>query len=251
MFVPVYDGKPVTYISLQWVTLIIIAINVLIFLVNLPFAPTDGSAGALAIGFGHVPSVSYDTRVLPEAYRFVPDSYYFLTAITYAFVHSDIWHVGGNMLFLWVFGDNVEDAMGHIKFLIFYLAAAFASAWFHALVFPASDSPLIGASGAAAAVVTAYLMLHPKMKVWVLFLGRIPLRLPALWLIGAWIAFQVYMFLFDDENTVSWAAHLGGIMFGIVLTGLFKRRAVPLFDREIVLPEAAHTEKRPGRWGRD
>ena len=72
------------------------------------------------------------TQRPPEIYQVVPDGLYALTALTSAFMHADIWHLGGNMLFIWVFGDNVEDAMGHIKFLIFYLLCAFAAAWFHA-----------------------------------------------------------------------------------------------------------------------
>ena len=237
MFIPLHDGKPVRYISLQWVTLTIIAINVLVFVALMPFAPPDGSAGSLVVGLGHVPSVSNDLRSLPVAFQVLPDNLYFLTGITYAFVHSDWWHLAGNMLFLWVFGDNVEDALGHFRYLVFYLAAAFVAAWFHAFMFPDSDAPLIGASGSAAAIVAAYLMLHPKMKIWVLVFARIPLRLPALWILGAWIAFQVVMFFADDDEQISWAAHLGGIVAGLVMVAPLKRRDIALFDRDLVRME--------------
>ncbi len=242
MFIPLYDGQPVRFIGLQWVTVTLIAINVLVFVLALPFDPGDGTASFIAVAFGHVPSVSYDTRVLPEAMQLVPDPLYFTTAISYAFIHADWWHLGGNMLFLWVFGDNVEDALGHFKFLVFYLAAAFLAAWFHALVFPASDAPLIGASGAAAAIVAAYLMLHPKTRIWGLVLGRIPLRLPAIWLLGAWILFQVFMFLTDSDNQVSWACHVGGIMAGVVMVVFLKRRDVALFDRNLAHPDVIEPE---------
>ena len=258
MFIPLYDGHPTKHISSHWVTIGLIVLNCAVYLLNLPFAPTDGSAGSLSIGFGHVPSVSNDLRVLPDEYQFIPESLYFVTAVSYSFIHADFFHLGGNMLFLWVFGDNVEDAMGHFKYLLFYLIAAFAAAWFHALVFPDSDAPLIGASGAAAAIVAAYLMLHPKVRVWGLVLGRIPLGLPAIWILGAWILFQVYMFLTDETGNVSWAAHIGGIMIGIVLIAVFKRRDVKLFDTDLREVDrhgegdnAAFNESKPKTiWGR-
>lgn len=259
MFVPLYDGKKIEHIDLQWVTLAIIAINILVFLVLNIAGSADGLAAWAAVAFGHVPSVSNDLRELPIAYQIVPDEFYTITTVTAAFLHADMWHLAGNMLFLWTFGDNVEDAMGHIKFLIFYLICAFVASWFHAFSFPASDAPLIGASGAAAGIVTAYLMLHPKMKIWGLFFGRIPLRLPALWVLGAWVAFQVVMYFADSGNQVSWAAHVGGAAAGILLVGLFKRREVPLFDRVVVVPEAVDLERgvrlppqvKRSRWGRD
>lgn len=253
MFIPIYDGKPVQFISLHWVTLTLIVFNCVIFAMAAPFAPADGTAGAVSIGFGHVPSVANDLRVLPDQFRYIPEGAYFVTAITYSFIHLDIWHLGGNMLFLWVFGDNVEDALGHFKYLVFYFACAFAAATFHALVFPDSDSPLIGASGAAAGIVAAYLMLHPRMKIWVLFLARIPLRLSAFWLLGAWIAFQIYMFVTDYGTAVSWAAHIGGILAGLVLVVPLKRREVALFDRDLAVadaPEPDPPKPDPPRWGR-
>lgn len=252
MFIPLYDGHPTRFIKLHWVTLGIIALNIIVFLINLPFSPPDGSAGSLSIGFGHVPSVSNDIRALPADYQFIPENLYFLSAITYSFIHADIWHLGGNMLFLWVFGDNVEDAMGHIKFLIFYLASAFMAAWFHALVFPESDAPLIGASGAAAAIVTAYVLLHPHVKVWVLVLSRIPLPIPAVWAIGAWILFQITMFIIDTDGAVSWAAHVGGIMAGALLILPLKRKEVSLFDKDLAKPSTppAPETKAKQPWGR-
>lgn len=257
MFIPFYDGQALRHIRLQYVTLGIIALNVIIFLIGLPFAPTDGSAGGMAIGFGHVPAVFNDTRALPAEFRYIPDAIYPLTAITYSFLHGDWLHLGGNMLFLWVFGDNVEDAMGHLKFALFYIACAMAAAFLHVLVFPASENPLIGASGAAAGIVAAYLLLHPKARVWVLVMMRVPLRLTALWVLGAWIVFQIFMFITAEGSEVSWAAHVGGIMAGLVLTPLLKRRGVKLFDRDLPKPEdpapiveplPPKPEKQP--WGR-
>ena len=247
-----HDGKPVKYIHWQWVTLSIIALNIVTFIVfNLVGTGSDQASEFAILSFGHIPSVSNNLRSLPVDYQVVPDEFYALTALTSAFMHADIWHLGGNMLFIWVFGDNVEDALGHIKFLLFYLLCAFAAAWFHAYVFADSDAPLVGASGAAAGIVAAYLILHPKMKVWVLFLARVPLRLSAIWLLGGWVAFQLFMFFADTEEQISWAAHVGGIVAGAVLVILLKRRDVPLFDREIKPPHAVEVEgKDQIRWGR-
>ncbi len=254
MFLPLYDGKKIQHVSLQWVTLVLIAINVVVYLL----LEVSGLESRAAIALGHVPSVSNDLRILPPGMAIIPADWYVLTTITAAFLHADLWHLGGNMLFLWTFGDNVEDAMGHIRFLIFYLICAFAASWFHAFSFPNSDSPLIGASGAAAGVVGAYLMLHPKMKIWGLFFGKVPLRIPAMWVLGGWAAFQLVMYLFDNDNQISWAAHVGGVLTGIALVGLLKRRTVPLFDREVIVPEAVHLEPdaelppevTTSRWGR-
>ncbi len=233
-------------------TSLIIALNILVFVYfNIFGADAEFGINFAARAFGYVPSVSNDMRSLPVEYQVIPDNLYAVAALTSAFLHADIWHLGGNMLFIYVFGDNVEDAMGHVRFLIFYLACAFAAAWLHAFASPASDAPLIGASGAAAGIVAAYLMLHPKMKVWVLFLSRIPLRLPAVWLLGGWVGFQLFMFLFDGDQQISWAAHVGGILAGVVLVGLLKRREVPLFDREIVPPLAVETDPDADiHWGR-
>ncbi|EFL88032.1 rhomboid family intramembrane serine protease [Ahrensia sp. R2A130] len=243
---------------LQWVTLTIIALNVGIYLIGLIGWPDHYGTNFATIAFGHVPSVINDLKTLPAQYAVVPDDFYWVTAITGAFLHADIWHLGGNMLFIWVFGDNVEDAMGHFKFAIFYLLCAFAGSWFHAFSFPASDAALIGASGAAAGIIAAYLMLHPKVWVWVLFAARIPLRLPAWTVLGFWLGMQVWMYVMSSDGEISWAAHVGGGLTGIVLTPILKRWAVPLFDREVIVPGAVVLKEdadlppkvEPPRWGR-
>ena len=131
------------------------------------------------------PGSCFDTSLLPISTEpvgpAVPER---LTLLSYMFFHGDILHLAGNMLFLWVFGDNVEDAMGHIKFLIFYLACGVIAGLVHAWVVPTSDAPLIGASGAVAGVIAAYLMLHPRVRVWVLALKAIPLRISAAFALG-------------------------------------------------------------------
>jgi membrane associated rhomboid family serine protease len=251
MFIPLHDANSLKHIRLQYVTLALIAANVLVYLMTT--LTGEGFEQAAVIGLGYIPSTVFDIAERPDEWVLVPDD---LTYVTYSFLHGDIWHLGGNMLFLWVFGDNVEDALGHFRFLVFYLACAVAGAFAHGIAAPDSQAPLIGASGAIAGVVAAYLMLHPRVKIWVLALGRIPLRLPASIVLVLWIAFQVFMMVAGGDDEISWAAHLGGIVAGAVLVLFMRRRGVPLFDRQVVTPQAAEVaperppEAVPSPWGR-
>jgi membrane associated rhomboid family serine protease len=138
-------------------------------------------------------------------------------------------HLIGNMLFLYIFGDNVEDAMGPISFVIFYLVCGVAAGLAHALMHPDSMAPLIGASGATAGIIGAYLMLYPRVGMWVLVLMRLPLKLPAILVIGAWLATQIFFVYADINDGTAWWAHLGGFAAGVVLVVFFKRSSVPLF----------------------
>ena len=254
MFIPLHDANSLKHIRLQYVTIGLIAANVIVYLMTA--LGTEQFTNATVWGLGYIPSTIYDIAERPPEMVLVPDN---ATFITYAFLHGDLWHLGGNMLFLWVFGDNVEDALGHFRFLLFYLACAAAGAFLHGAVAPESQAPLIGASGAVAGIVAAYLILHPRVKIWVLALGRIPLRLPAWVLLALWILFQFAMIALDGEGQVSWAAHVGGFVAGAVLVLLLRRRSVPLFDREIVTPDAVEIETtsarpvqadQPSPWGR-
>jgi membrane associated rhomboid family serine protease len=136
------------------------------------------------------------------------------------------------MLFLWVFGDNVEDAMGSLRFTLFYLVCGALAAYAHALAMPASQQPLIGASGAVAGVVAAYLILHPRVRLWGLFLNRIPLKVRAIYAIGFWIAFQIVMAVYAGPSEVAWWAHVGGLVGGALMTPLLIQRGVRLFGQE-------------------
>lgn len=228
MFIPLHDANSLRHIRRQYVTLGIIALNVLAWL-----ATSLGGADltqAAALGLGFIPSVAHELAVLPPELDLVPVP---LTYVTYAFLHADLVHLGGNMLFLWVFGDNVEDALGHLRFLVFYLACAVAGAAFHGMIEPESQAPLIGASGAVAGVVAAYLILHPRVKLWVLAFARLPLRLPAYVVLALWIGMQFFMFAFDRENQISWAAHVGGILAGALLVVVLRRPGVALLDRGV------------------
>jgi membrane associated rhomboid family serine protease len=231
MFIPLHDANELRHIRHSYVNLAIISVNIAVFLIT-AVTPSEDFSNASILGLGYIPSVINDLVELPPELVLVPENF---TYLTYAFLHADIFHLGGNMLFLWVFGDNVEDAMGHVKYLSFYLLCAVAGAFLHGVILPGSEEPLVGASGAIAGVVVAYLMLHPHVKLWVLALMRIPMRIPAWIPIALWIIFQFVMLFTQTEDQVSWPAHVGGIIAGILLTPLFKRRGLKLFSR----PEAA------------
>lgn len=255
MFIPLYDGNSLRYIKWQYVTIALILINTIVYLIT--WRQGDAFTNATVLGLGFIPSVVNDTAELAPQFIVIPEKFSYLT---YSFLHADIFHLGGNMLFLWVFGDNVEDALGHIRYLVFYLLCAIGGAVFHGFVAPDSQQPLIGASGAIAGVVTAYLILHPRVKIWILAFGRIPLHIPAYITLALWIGFQFVMFLTGGDNQISWACHIGGILTGAVLVLVLRRRDVPLWDREIVTPKAVKVDQTsavepvesqpPPRWGR-
>jgi len=224
MFIPLYDTNRLRHIRLQYVTIGLIVANALVYCVTALSGEAFNNAAVLGLGF--IPAVVHDTAQLDPRFIIIPES---LSYVTYSFLHGDIFHLGGNMLFLWVFGDNVEDALGHVRYLIFYLLCAIAGALFQSLVAWNSQEPLIGASGAIAGVVTAYLILYPRVKVWVLAFARIPLHIPAFIPLILWVLFQVVMFARGGEDQISWACHIGGIIAGAVLVLVLRSRGVPLF----------------------
>lgn len=229
MFVPLHDENALKSIRFQYVTIGLIIANVVVFLFE-----AMGLQEATIASFAIIPSelVSSAGMILPgdapDQTVAVPER---LTLLSYMFFHGDIFHLAGNMLFLWVFGDNVEDAMGHLRFLIFYLACGIFAGLTHAYIMPDSPNPLIGASGAVAGVIAAYLMLHPRVRVWVLAFQFIPLRLSAAVVLGIWVLTQFAMILLPEIGPVAWWAHIGGLLAGAVLIIVMKRSDVPLFDR--------------------
>ncbi len=229
MFLPLHDHNRLEHVPRPYVNLALIALNVLIFFFLQGGGATE-AAGASTYSFGLVPAVFFDVRDLAPHLQVLPE---WAGIITYAFLHGDFMHLFGNMLFLWVFGDNVEDAMGHARYLIFYLLCAAAGGYAYAILDPNSEVPLIGASAAVSGVVAAYLMLHPKVRIWVLAFGRIPLRLSATWVLGAWVIYQFVQFFTSTGGQVAWIAHIGGMAAGAVLILFFRRRSVVLFDRDL------------------
>jgi membrane associated rhomboid family serine protease len=220
MFIPLHDGLPLRRLRAPYVTYGLIGANVGLFVMSAVLTGAGMDEGVLAFGLGTVPGVLFGYEYLPEGYPFVPTPF---TVITSLFLHITWWHLLGNMLFLWVFGDNVEDELGHLRYLVFYLACGAAASFVHALTDPDSVRPLIGASGAVSGVVAAYLVLHPRVWLWGLFLKGIPLRLPAIWALGFWIGMQVVAALFGGDDSVGWWAHLGGLGTGFLLIRFMRR----------------------------
>jgi membrane associated rhomboid family serine protease len=156
------------------------------------------------------------------------------TVFTMMFMHASILHIGGNMIFLWIFGDNVESAMGPVKYLVFYLAGGLAALALQVAVAPGSTAPTLGASGALAAVLGAYIVLHPRAKVltlvFIIFIFTV-IELPAWVLLGVWFAEQAVFGaagLTDPTgggSGVAYFAHVGGFVFGLLTVRLLVRRA--------------------------
>ncbi len=234
MFIPLHDANPLRAIRAAYVTYLIMFVTTTIFVVfqsGLIFSAETLSE----VGFGVIPAEARLGVGLRDVYAVVPES---ATFLTYVLVHAGWMHLIGNMLFLWVFGDNVEDAVGHLRFLLFYLVCGAGAALAHAAAHPDSEMPLVGASGAVAGVVAAYVMLHPRVKLWVLLLMRIPVRVSAVWAIGGWLLFQVANVFITTEHQTAWWAHLGGFATGAMLILFMRRPGVPLFDRGLVIEPA-------------
>ena len=229
MFVPLHDENYLRDIKFQYVTLGLIALNIIVFLLQLA-----GMREPVVASFAIIPAELAETSgpFVETPYQAVPVPEQ-MTLLTYMFFHGDLLHLGGNMLFLWVFGDNVEDAMGHVKFLLFYLICGAFAGLVHTFMVPGSPNPLIGASGAVAGVIAAYLMLHPRVRVWVLAFKTFPLRLSAAVVLGLWIATQFVMVMVPEIGPVAWWAHIGGLIAGAVLILFMRRPGVPLFDKDL------------------
>ena len=156
-----------------------------------------------------------------------------LTIVTSMFAHGGLLHVGGNMLYLWIFGKSVEDWMGHGRFLLFYFVCGLAAAAAQYLLEPASAIPMVGASGAVSGTLGAYLLLHPRARIWTLvifgfFVRVIPV--PAVIVLGYWVVLQfvnsVFTFARGDTGGVAFVAHVGGFLAGLLLLGAFQRPPV-------------------------
>lgn len=231
VFIPISDANPLRSIRFQWVTAALIVFNVIVFVLE-----NVEPGASRAVSFAMVPRELFTVNIFggnahgPLDTVAVPEG---LTLISYMFLHGDIFHLLSNMLFLWVFGDNVEDAMGHTKFLVFFLLCGIAGGLAHATMQAASKLPLIGASGAVAGVIGAYLLLHPRVMVWVLAFRFIPLKIPAALVLGVWVLTQLVMVFVQqtEPEQVAWWAHIGGLLAGAALIIPMRRRGVPLLDQ--------------------
>ena len=219
---PLKDDNPTRRFPVLTVGLI--AVNTIVFITQW-VRPDDGnindSQQAFACRWGLVPDVlfhSHDTGQQALCTQLNAEHDRFITLFTSQFLHGSWLHLLGNMLFLWVFGNNIEDRLGRVRFLPFYLACGAVAGFAQALMDQGGDTPVIGASGAIAGVLGAYIVLFPHARVWTL-ITFIPLKIPAWMVLGLWFLFQ---FLYaggqsEGGGGVAYVAHVGGFVAGALL----------------------------------
>ncbi len=227
--IPLRDDVPTTIKPVVTVTMIVLCS--LIFFWQLSLGARGFEIAVRMLGL--TPAVLVGGQKLaPELYLIPPTA----TVVTSMFLHGGWMHLIGNMLYLWIFGNNVEDAMGHVRFVLFYLVCGIAAAMAQALPNAESTVPMVGASGAISGVLGAYLLLHPRAHVLVLiplgFFSQL-VHLPAMFVLGLWFVLQLVSSLLADTGAggVAFGAHVGGFIVGMLLIPLFKHRRVRLFGR--------------------
>ncbi len=217
MFIPYRDVNPSG--TIPYVTAGLIALNALVFLAEI----TAARPAELFMSYGLTPGVfvsSWRTGGV-VSHALVP-------LFTNLFMHAGWMHIAVNMLYLWIFGDNVEDRLGRAEFLVFYLITGIMASLAHVVVVPGSGVPLVGASGAISGLLGAYVICFPRARVWVLVFFR-PVEIRAAWFIGIWFALQLILGVFDAKSGggggVAYMAHIGGFVVGVILIFLFPERS--------------------------
>ena len=232
--IPLKDDIPSR--SVPFVTVILIALNVLVFLYQVALGDETAVRGvspaqAFVLEFGVTPCRLAGSCPTPGDFPHPA-----VTVLTAMFMHGGLFHIVGNMLYLWIFGDNVEDMLGHSRFLVFYLLSGAGAAIAQTLADPTSRVPMVGASGAVSGVLGAYLLLFPYASVLTLvvfgFFWRI-LHIPAVVVLGFWIVVQVLSGYLTfsaaaagrgETGGVAWFAHIGGFVIGMLLLVLLRPR---------------------------
>lgn len=226
--IPLRDHNPTRTVPFVTVALIVANIGVFVYQMDL-MAHSQRALTRFVYHMAMIPS--------EVSHNFGPDT--MRSIFTSMFLHGGFLHIAGNMLYLWIFGNNVEDSMGHFRFLVFYLLCGSAAAAGHVFVSPDSTVPTMGASGAISGVLGAYLLLFPRARidtwipVWWLFLTTI--EVPAFFFLVFWFLLQLISGLPDlafssARGGVAWWAHIGGFVAGAVLIPIFKRRNVRLWQ---------------------
>ena len=211
MLFPYKDDNP--RILVPYVTYVIISINVLIFVFQLNMGMVSSAA----------------EREFIYRFGFIPANFSIITVFTSMFLHGGISHIMGNMWFLWVFGDNVEGVLGHVKFAVFYIICGLAATMSQLFVDPSSTIPMVGASGAIAGVLGMYMIRFPHARVHVfafIIIFFTTFRIPAMFVLGFLFFNQLTNGLgslgFDTTGGVAWFAHIGGFISGVMLNQAFK-----------------------------
>lgn len=220
--IPLKDDNPTK--SFPIITILIIALNIFVFFYMLTLE--EAAKRNLVNLYGATP---YELvhRIGLKGGIYVPTA---ITIITSMFLHGGFFHLASNMLYLWIFGNNIEDSMGHLRFIFFYIICGALAVFAHTVLNHKSMLPMIGASGAISGVLGGYLILFPRAKV----LTLLPLgfyiqivKIPALFVLGFWIVVQIVNGAFtigSNDGGVAWFAHIGGFTVGILLIGFFKRK---------------------------
>ena len=243
---PLKDDNPTR--TTPWVTILLIAANVVVFvLIQRPYDRGLNQA-AFSYEFAAIPcevvtGEPLDRREIVDTFEGddeacrddagigrtseeFPDKQVYLAVLYSMFLHGSWLHIGGNMLFLWVFGNNIEDRMGAAPYLAFYLLAGLAAAAAHVAVQPNSTVPVVGASGAVAGVMGAYLVLFPNVQIRSLIIFFVVLfrDISAKWLLGLWFVSQFFV---NPASGVAWVAHVGGFVFGALVALVLRDRLRP------------------------
>ena len=222
MFIPLKDLNPSRTYPFVNVTLILANITVFIYELGLEATLPRRAYEALLLSYSTVPA-RFPSFLSGHASFEVS----FSPLVTSMFLHYDFLHIAGNMLFLWIFGDNVEDFFGHIAYLFFYLVCGVGAGLLHVLFNLHSSIPAVGASGAISGVMGAYILLHPRARILTLVF-IFPLPVPAVIFLGLWYVMQFVSGLNalggGASGGVAWWAHIGGFLLGMLLTTLARRR---------------------------
>ncbi len=256
--IPLRDSRK--SFSFPWITVVLIGLNVIVFLFSLSLSDTP-SANPIPLKKWHKHDVllmdqerfayTRSVRVSPKQkfifeYGVIPGELtsftdlppkldppllpalpVYLSIVTSTFLHGGLIHLLGNMLFLWIFGDNIEDAMGRVRFVLFYFACGAGAVLFQTVANINSGVPMVGASGAIAGVMAAYLLLYPNSRVLTLvpiFFFFTFIEIPAFLLLGLWFFFQLMSSPSAGSSGVAFLAHVGGFLTGIALTPYFKKK---------------------------
>jgi membrane associated rhomboid family serine protease len=237
--IPLRDANPTQ--RRPYLTLLLIGLNAAAFLLWEPITGTPQEQGLFFKCHGAIPEEITTFRPLPEVDQACGGKSVVLSIFTSMFLHGGWLHIIGNMLFLWVFGNNIEDRMGRAVFILFYLVSGIVAAYAQAAASSGSEVPLIGASGAVAGVLGAYLVMYPRARVLtlVIFVFITTLELPAVVVLGLWFVLQAFQGLGSlggDPVGVAWFAHIGGFVFGAVVALAFYRpgrtQRVPAYPRD-------------------
>ena len=240
MGVPLYDDNPFRLPVRPVVTWGLIAANIVVYLMEV--GTGTGDTQDVANIYGLLPSAFTGDVAIPDALTPV------FTLVTYMFLHADVGHLFGNMIFLWVFGDDIEEALGRGRFLAFYLMCGIAGALVFIWSDPHAQVTLIGASGAIAGIVVAYVMLRPCAKITVL-VSIIPLRVRAYWVVGAFVLLQFISLGSASKSEVAYWCHIGGMAAGVILFLVMRPPGVVLFECMQTPPPAPPDRSGTGPWG--